>query len=91
MKNLELAETWLECMGVLMERDGYVVLGTHEPFRTGQTVKDRFRVGSDFLVMGLATHEDALRQKKVLEEVAGASLPSPEWPDYFYKTVLVAN
>ncbi len=84
-------ETWLSLVEMLMDLDGFLVLGSFEPRQVGQSVPDRMGLGVFYQVQGDASAEDARRQMRLIEKFSGCVFEEPPSPPHFYKTVMVTN
>ena len=80
-----LQHLWLEVFSRLMERDGYLVVGSRTGYKVGDRTREQYDMGLPFEVIGAATLEDAVSQLLVIEDVAGFPLPDPPRGVRFYK------
>jgi hypothetical protein len=80
-----LQHLWLEVFSRLMERDGYLVVGSRTGYKVGDRTREQYNLGTPFEVVGEATFADAVRQLDTIEEVAGFPLPVPPEDVRFYK------
>ena len=80
-----LRALWLEVFARLMEQDGYLVVGSRTGYKVGERTREHYDLGMPFEVISEASYGDAVRQRCVIEEVAGMWLPMPPEDVRFYK------
>lgn len=82
MQPKALSET--ELMTELINRRGYLVVGTNVKCKTGGTLAHDPPLENAFTILGPTTREDANEQLKVVLELTGYAQPWPiGW--YFYR------